>query len=345
MYLEIKDQDIENWTTIPVTDYIETVLQGYCDQCREMIPQEDEFPGFWCPEHGEIKQAEEKCPDCGEPLKLNLGYYLIDRKITQHRKPYLLCGCNNLWLTFIRDADRSMSRGKDNVPIGVTLEGYRWVHNIRSTQFIWDIRKEKLVKIPKQPPSKLSQAKICPLEDYLKSKLKDDRQSTWYSKLLADAIELGVNIETLHPLLCQAVSSYWGYLNWPIKNSVREIIEHNPTNFYELISQKFETNSIGIRRILGGESDYKSGKRYKSPSITIYTFNETFTQCNTVKDKIKDYTQKYEQFQTSVINKCIAHCDAAEYESRKTSSHQDFIIDIAHESIRDLCDIYNDYMS
>ena len=40
MYLEIeiKDRDIESWTTIPVTDYIETVLQGDCDQCGEMIP-------------------------------------------------------------------------------------------------------------------------------------------------------------------------------------------------------------------------------------------------------------------------------------------------------------------
>ena len=344
MYLEIIERDIENWTTIPVTDYIETVLQGDCDQCGEMIPQEHGFPGFRCPEHGEIKQAEEKCPDCEEALKLNLGYYLIDGKITQHRKPYLLCGCNNnLWLTFIRDTARSMSKGENNVPI-VTLEGYKWVHNMRRTQFIWDIRKEKLVKISKQHLRKLSRAKICPVEDYLKFRIKDDRQSTWYNKLLADTIELGVNIETLHPLLCQAVSSYWGYLNWPIKNSVREIIEHNPTNFYELISQKFETNSIGIRRILGGETDYKSGKRYKSPSLTIYTFNEEFTLCNTVKDKIKKYTQKYKQFHTNIINKCIAHCDAAEYESRKTSSHQDFIINIAHENIRDLCDIYNDHV-
>ena len=38
MYLEFEDQHINNWTTIPLTDYIETMSQGYCAECREMIP-------------------------------------------------------------------------------------------------------------------------------------------------------------------------------------------------------------------------------------------------------------------------------------------------------------------
>ena len=33
MDLEIKDQNIENYTTISVKDYIETILQGFCNQC------------------------------------------------------------------------------------------------------------------------------------------------------------------------------------------------------------------------------------------------------------------------------------------------------------------------
>ena len=343
MNLEIKDQDIENYTSIPLTDYVETMSQGYCDQCGENILQEHGKPVFWCPEHGEIGRAEEKCPDCQEPLKFNLGYYLIDGQITQHRKPYLLCSCENeLWLTFKQTTD-SITREENDREI-TTLVGIKWVHNMRSSQLISDIWKEKLIKIPKQHPSKLCQTEIYLLEDHLESKIRDIRQRIWYNKILVDAIELGVNIETLHPLLCQQYGSYIRYLNWPIENSVRQIIEHNPTNFNELISQKFETSIIAIRRILGGESDYKLGKRYKSPSITIYTFNEKFTQCNAVRNKIDDYTQNREQFHTTVINKSIAHCDEKEYKSRKTSSHQDIVTSIAHENITDLCDIYNDYV-
>ena len=338
MYLTMKDQDIEKWNTIPLTDYVETMSQGYCDECGENIPQEHGLLGFWCSEHGGIKQGEKKCLDCGEPLKLNLGYFLMNGTITQYRKPYLLCGCDDdLWLTFARDADRSMSKGENNSLI-CTVKGFKWVHSLRNTLYIGKMWKEKLVKIPKQHLSELSQpeAEIYLLEDHLNSKIGDTRQSAWYSKLIADAIELGVNIETLQMLLSQAVSPYWGYMNWSIQNSVRQIIEHNPTFFYQLIPQKFETSSIAIRRILGGESD--------NTSITIYTFNEKFTQCNTVENKINDYTQKSKRFRTKVINKCIAHCDAVEYEFRETNSHQDFIIASAFENIQNLCDLYNDYV-
>ena len=288
MYFEIKDHDLENYTTIPVKDYVETRSQGYCDQCGDNIPQEHGETFFWCPEHGEIGRAEEKCTDCQEPLNFNFGFYIIDGKITQHRKPYLLCGCDNeLWLTFNERIDCSQSKRENNIPIAI-IEGMKWVHWVRSTQLIWDIWEEKLVKISKQHLSELSPAKICLLEDHLQSKIEDDRQRIWYNKILVDAIELGVNIETLHPLLCQQHGSYIRYGNWPIGNSVQQIIAHNPTNFNDFISQKFETSIIAIRRILGGESEYKSGKRYKNTNITIYTFNEKFTQCDVVRNKITD---------------------------------------------------------
>ena len=123
MMLDIKDKNIERYTNIPVVDYIETIQQGYCKQCDKNILQEHGLPVFDCPEHGQIEQAEAKCPDCREPLKLDFDYYLIDGRMSQHRKQHLLCGCDNrLWLTFYRETDSYLTTGEDNIPIAVQVE-------------------------------------------------------------------------------------------------------------------------------------------------------------------------------------------------------------------------------
>ena len=340
MVLDIKDKNIEEYTNIPIADYIETIQQGYCKQCQENIPQEDEF-SLRCPKHGQIEQAEAKCPDCREPLKLDFDYYLIDGRMSQHRKQYLLCSCNNrLWLTFHKTTDSFFTTGKDNIPITLTAVGHKWVHDMRNTQLINKIRNEKLVKISKEDMSGLSQSNICFLDDYLKSEIgngqKERNRYRWYYKILSDTIELGVNIETLHLLLCQTFASHAGYMNWPIKNSIQEIVQYNPTKFRELISRKFETSYIAVRRILDRES--------KIRSITIHSFNKKFIQLNEIDNRISDYKDKYEDLWKKIMNKCIGHCDIKEYESRDIRSHEDFMISIAFENTKSLCEIYNDYI-
>ena len=348
MDLEIKDQNIENYTTISVKDYIETILQGFCDQCGKNIPQEHGLEGvFWCPEHHEIKQAEVKCSDCHSSLKPDLDYYLINKEISQHRKAYLLCDCSNryneLWFTFYQISDTSITEGDDSIAV-MDFHGHKWTHDMQNPYLISEGSEGKLIKIPKRHPSKLIPDEIYLLGEYLKSKVSHTRQQMWYNKLLTDTIELGVKIETLHPLLCQQHGSYIRPLNLPLQNSIRQIIEHNPTYFYELISQNFETISIAIRRILGGKGDYDSGKKNNTPSITIYTFNKEFTQCKNVEKGIDNYTKKHKNFHRKIINKAIAHCDEAEYKSRKTNNHQDFMISVARDHTKDLCNIYNDYI-
>ena len=140
--LDIKEKDIENYTNIPLTDYIETIQQGYCEQCKKNIPQEHGLAFFHCPEHGQIKQAEEKCPDCGGYLKQDIDYYLINGIISQHRKQHLLCNCNNhLWLTFFKKTDSYFTIGEDNIPESLTVEGWKWNHNMQNALLINNTQK------------------------------------------------------------------------------------------------------------------------------------------------------------------------------------------------------------
>ena len=44
--LDIKEKDIENYTNIPLTDYIETIQQGYCEQCKKTFPKNTDSPFF-----------------------------------------------------------------------------------------------------------------------------------------------------------------------------------------------------------------------------------------------------------------------------------------------------------
>ena len=343
MMLNIKDKNIEEYTNISIADYIETIQQGYCKQCGENIPQEDDLSPFHfrCPEHGQIEQAEGKCPDCGEPLKLDFDYYLIDGRMSQHRKQHLLCGCDNrVWLTFYRRTDSYFTTEKDNIPIALTVVGHKWVHDMRNAQLINKITNGKLVRISTEALSGLSQANICFLDGYLKSEIGNGQRERnpyrWYYKILSDTIELGVNIETLHLLLCQTFASHAGYMNWSIKNSIQEIVQYNPTKFRELISRKFETSCVASRRILAGQND--------SRSITIYSFNKKFIQLDKIENRISDYADKYENFSKKIITKCISHCDINEYESRDIRSHEDFMINVASENTESLCKIYNDYI-
>ena len=197
-----------------------------------------------------------------------------------------------------------------------------------------------MVKISKGDLPGLSQSNICFLDDYLKSEIgngqKERNRYRWYYKILSDTIELGVNIETLHLLLGQTFASHAGYMNWPIKNSIQEIVQYNPTKFRELISRKFETSCMAVRRILAGRNDDRS--------VTIYFFNKKYIQLDEIENRISDYPNEYENFSKKIITKCISHCDINEYESRDIRSHEDFMINIAFENTKSLCEIYNDYI-
>ena len=172
-----------------------------------------------------IRPSPSKCPDCCSPFQFKSEYFLIDETISQYKKQHLICNCNDyLWINF------------NKVP-----EEHKWIHDLQYPYLFpyddySDLLESILVKIPIKDISILSET-FSFLEDYFNSEIGNGKHKTppykWYYKIVSDAIELGLKIETLPLLLCKTFASNHVCMNWTIKNTIQEIVQYNPSKFNE----------------------------------------------------------------------------------------------------------------